>query len=102
MIKIIANLNKVQGFPKSKMCYLVIYSSKMKNDPHFDTQLHFQVLLTYIESLKTISVDSMDPCGKNETLFLDFEACMWSPEPILQNWSNTLAKNTNFAIPQYI
>jgi len=42
----------------------------------------------------------MDPCGKNETLFLKFEACIWSPEPFLQNQPNTQAKITNFAISQ--
>ena len=57
--------------------------------------------MTYIEALKTISADSMDPCGKNETLFLKFEACICSPEPFLQNWSKTGAKIANFAISQY-
>ena len=58
--------------------------------------------MTYIEALKTISADSMVPCGKNETLFLHFEACIWSQESFLQNRSNTLPKYTNFAIPQCI
>ena len=40
--------------------------------------------MTYIEALKTISVDSMDPCGKNEALFVEIEACIWSPEPFLE------------------
>ena len=57
--------------------------------------------MTYIEALKTISADSMDPCGKNETLFLKFEACIWSPEPFLQNRSKMGAKIANFAISQY-
>ena len=57
--------------------------------------------MTNIEALKTISADSMDPFGKNETLFLKFEACIWSPEPFLQNWSKMGAKIANFAISQY-
>ena len=40
----------------------------------------------------------MDPCGKNETLFLKFGACIWSPEPFLQNWSKTTEKITKIAI----
>ena len=40
--------------------------------------------MTYTEALKTISVDRMDPCGKNETLFLKIEACIWSAEPFLE------------------
>ena len=43
----------------------------------------------------------MDPCGKNETLFLKFEACIWSPELFLQNRSKLGAKIANFAISQY-
>ena len=57
--------------------------------------------MTYIEALKTISADSMDPFGKNETLFLKFEACIWSPGPFLQNQSKMGAKIANFAILQY-
>ena len=43
----------------------------------------------------------MDPCGKNETLFSKFEACIWSPEQFLQNWSKTTEKITKIAIFQY-
>ena len=57
--------------------------------------------MTYIRALKSISADSMDPCGKNGTLFLKFEACIWSPEPFLQNRSKMGAKIANFAISQY-
>ena len=35
-------------------------------------------------ALKTFSADSLDPYGKNETLFSNFEACIWSPEQFLQ------------------
>ena len=47
MIKIIANLNNVQGFPNSKMCYLVIYSSKLKNYLKFGTLLNFLIPKPY-------------------------------------------------------
>ena len=35
-------------------------------------------------ALKTILADRMVCFGKNETLFLNFEECVWSPEPFLQ------------------
>ena len=44
----------------------------------------------------------MVPSGKNDTKFLKFGACIWTPESFLQSQSKTGAKMTNFAIPQYI
>ena len=52
-------------------------------------------------ALKTFSADSLDTYGKNETLFSNFEVCIWSPEPFLQNRSKMGAKIANFAISQY-
>ena len=80
MIQIISKLKHVQGFPKPKMCYIVNYSTRLKNRPYFCTKLYFEVPQTYNKALKTISADGPDPYEKNETLFLKIGAYIWSPE----------------------
>ena len=53
-------------------------------------------------ALKTISADTLVPCGKNETLFSKIEACIWSLEQFLQNVSNCMPKNRKIAIFHWI
>ena len=43
----------------------------------------------------------MVPCGRNDTKFLKFGACIRSPEQLLQNRSKTTEKITKIAIFQY-
>ena len=56
--------------------YLVIYSSKM-------TIWHIFAILGTLQVCarsETLKLHRMDYFRKNETLFLKFEACIWSPE----------------------
>ena len=52
----------------------------MKNGQNFGTLLDFSFSKSYKGVLRTISSGRMVSCGKNETLFLKIEACIWSPE----------------------
>ena len=53
-------------------------------------------------AIKTFSADNLVPFGKNETLFSNIEACIWSPEQFLKNVSNCMPKNRKIAISYQI